>query len=119
MTRRKKAAVAVAAVLIGGVLLGGLWWYSPGPEWLACTTAKNYAARFAPEYSHHIRTMDVGRPGDGFWIVGMFREEDVEQNGPALHLEISGAMFPTRVTVAYWWAREEMDWPDYELPVPG
>ena len=98
---------------------GGLWWYSPGPEWLARRTAESYAEQYAPEYSYQGWNMGVGRPGNGFWIVTMFREEDMEQKGPALHLEISGAMFPTQVIVADWWAPEEMDWPDIELPVPG
>ena len=119
MSRTKVVFLMIGSVLVGLILAALLWWHSPGREWLACTTAKNYAAGYAPEYSHHIRTMDVGGPDNGFWIVTMFREDDAEQSGPALHLEISGAMFPTRVTVACWWAREEMDWPDYELPVPG
>ena len=101
------------------VLAMVLWRFSPGPEWLAKRTALRYAERYAPEFSFHVRAMDEEQGERGFWIVSMFRMEDEDQQGPALRLEIHSAVFPSEVTEAGWWAEEEMDWPDYELPVPG
>ena len=109
----------ILLTMVGLVLAMLLWRFSPGPEWLAKRTALRYAGQHAPEFSCHISAVDVGQMDRGLWIVSMFRAEDGTQQGPALRLEIHSAVFPTEVTAADWWAVEEMDWPDYELPVPG
>lgn len=128
MVRTKPVILTMISVTIGLILAVPLWWYSPGPEWLARTTAKDYAERYAPEYSHHmvvlegetgcrlVGPIDISCPS---WTIAMFREEDAEQQGPALRLELNKGVFPVWVEDAGWWAPVEMDWPDYELPVRG
>lgn len=128
MVRTKPVILTMISVAIGLILAVPLWWYSPGPEWLARTTAKDYAERYAPEYSAHMM-IGEGKVSHRFvgpiyvcypsWTVAMFREEDAEQQGPALRLELNDGVFPVWVEEAGWWATEEMDWPDYELPVRG
>lgn len=117
----KKLSFNKLILLTMGMLLLAmlLWCFSPGPEWLAKRTALRYAGQHAPEFSCHVRAMEVGQGERGLWIVSLFRAEDEVQQGPALRLEIHSAVLPTEVTEAGWWAEEEMDWPDYELPVPG
>lgn len=119
--KEKKISFNRLILLTMGALVAAvlLWRFSPGPEWLAKRTALRYAGQYAPEFSSHVRTMEASQKDDRFWIVSLFRAEDEAQQGPALRLEIHGAVFPTEVTAASWWAVEEMEWPDYELPVPG
>ena len=52
MVGRNRALRFFALSLAGVLLALLLWGLSPGPEWLACSTAERYARQYAPEYSH-------------------------------------------------------------------
>mgnify|MGYP000153939041 CR=1 FL=1 len=120
MNEKKISFNKLILLTMGALVLAMLLWrFSPGPEWMAKRTALRYAGQYAPEFSCYVRAMDAGQADHGFWIVSLFRAEDENQQGPALRLEVHSSVFPTEVTAADWWAVEETDWPDYELPVPG
>lgn len=128
MTRGNRALRFFSLSLAGIFLALLLWRFSPGPEWLACSTAERYARQYAPEYSHFTMVLEgeVSRQVVGSfcveypsWTVMLSRENDPDIQGPALRLELNDGIFPTAVTAASWWAPEEsMELPVIPLPVP-
>lgn len=128
MTRGNRALRFFALSLAGILLTLLLWGLSPGPEWLACSTAERYARQYAPEYSHFTMVLEgeVSRRVVGSlcveypsWTVILSQEDDPDFQGPALRLELNDGIFPTAVTAANWWAPEEsMERPESPLPVP-
>lgn len=128
MTRGNRALRFFFLSLAGILLALLLWRFSPGPEWLACSTAERYARQYAPEYSHFTMVLEgeVSRQVVGSfcveypsWTVMLSRENDPDIQGPALRLELNDGIFPTAVTAASWWAPEEsMELPVIPLPVP-
>ncbi len=128
MTGRSRALRVLALSLAGLLLALLLWGLSPGPKWLACSTAERYARQYAPEYSHFTMVLEgevshrvvgslcVGYPS---WTVILSRENDPDLQGPALRLELNDGLFPTAVTTANWWTPEEfMERPEIPLPAP-
>ena len=128
MTRGNRALRFFALSLAGILLTLLLWGLSPGPEWLACSTAERYARQYAPEYSHFTMVLEgeVSRRVVGSlcveypsWTVILSQEDDPDFQGPALRLELNDGIFPTAVTAANWWTPEEsMERPESPLPVP-
>ena len=128
MTRGNRALRFFALSLAGILLALLLWGLSPGPEWLACSTAERYARQYAPEYSHFTMVLkgEVSRQVVGSlcveypsWTVILSQENDPGFQGPALRLELRDGIFPTKVTAASWWVPEEsMERPESPLPVP-
>lgn len=127
MTRGNRALRVFALSLAGILLALLLWGLSPGPEWLACSTAERYAERYAADYRYHALVMEgevshrvvgslcVEYPS---WTVILSQKNDPDFQGPALRLELSDGIFPTAVTTANWWASEPMELPAIPLPVP-
>ena len=111
-------------VLAGAVLALLLWSHSPGPEWLAQATAERYAQRYAADYRYHALVMEgevcrrIGVLSLRYpsWTVGLSREEDPARQGHVLRLELSGGIFPIKVSKAGWWTAE--DGPVGTLPHP-
>ena len=127
MTRGNRALRFFALTLAGILLTLLLWGLSPGPEWLACSTAERYAERYAADYRYHALVMEgeVSRRVVGSlrmeypsWTVILSQENDPDFQGPALRLELSDGIFPAAVTTASWWAPEPMELPAIPLPVP-
>lgn len=58
MTRGNRALRVFALSLAGILLALLLWGLSPGPEWLACSTAERYAERYAADYRYHALVME-------------------------------------------------------------
>ena len=120
MTGRNRALRFFALSLAGVLLALLLWRLSPGPEWLACSTAERYARQYAPEYSHFAMVLkgEVSRHVVGSfcveypsWTVLLSQENDPDLQGPFLRLEMHNGIFPTAVTAASWWT------PEISLPV--
>lgn len=128
MSKGKRALRVLALSLAGIVLALLLWGFSPGPEWLACSTAERYARQYAPAYSHFTMVLEgeVSRRVVGSlcveypsWIVILSQENDPDLQGPALRLELNDGLFPTTVAAASWWTPEEsMERPEISLPAP-
>ena len=128
MTRGTRALRFLVLSLAGILLAFLLWGLSPGPEWLACSTAERYARQYAPECSHFTMVLkgEVSRQVVGSfcveypsWTVILSQEDDPDFQGPALRLELSDGIFPAAVTAASWWPPEEsMELPAIPLPVP-
>ena len=127
MTWGSRALRFFALSLAGILLVLLLWGLSPGPEWLACSTAERYAERYAADYRYHALVMEgeVSRRVVGSlcveypsWTVILSQENDPDFQGPALRLELSDGIFPAAVTTANWWAPEPMELPAIPLPVP-
>ena len=127
MTERSRALRVFALSLAGLLLTLLLWGISPGPEWLARSTAERYARQYAPAYSYFAIVLEgeVSRRVVGSfcveypsWTVMLPQENDPDLQGPALRLELNDGLFPTKVTAANWWAPESMELPAILLPVP-
>ncbi|CDC68388.1 MULTISPECIES: hypothetical protein [environmental samples] len=120
MTGRNRALRFFALSLAGVLLALLLWRLSPGPEWLACSTAERYTRQCAPAYSHLTMVLEgeVSRHVVGSfcveypsWTVLLSQENDPDLQGPFLRLEMHNGIFPTAVTAASWWT------PEISLPV--
>lgn len=120
MTGRNRALRFFALSLAGVLLALLLWRLSPGPEWLACSTAERYTRQCAPAYSHLTMVLEgeVSRHVVGSfcveypsWTVLLSQENDPDLQGPFLRLEMHNGIFPAAVTAASWWT------PEISLPV--
>lgn len=128
MVGRNRALRFFALSLAGVLLALLLWGLSPGPEWLACSTAERYARQYAPEYGHLAMVLEgeVSRHVVGSfcveypsWTVILSQENDPDFQGPFLRLEMHNGIFPTAVTAASWWTPEETGArPEISRPVP-
>ncbi len=127
MTRGNRALRFFALSLAGIFLALLLWGLSPGPEWLAGSTAERYAQRHAADYRCHALVMEgeVRRRVVGSlyveypsWVVILSRENDPDFQGPVLRLELNDGIFPVTVRKAGWFAADEaVKRPGIPLPV--
>ena len=126
MTMGKRGLKVFLLVLAALLLALLLWMVSPGPKRLARATAESYAARYAPDYGHHVlllegevdRSLGVFSVRYPSWTALLAQEADADYQGPCLRLELNDGFFPVKVHQAGWWAPEPMEWPEIPLPVP-
>lgn len=126
MTRGNRALRFFALSLAGIFLALLLWGFSPGPEWLAGSTAERYARRHAADYCRHALVLEgeVSRRVAGSlcveypsWGVILSRESDPDFQGPVLRLELNDGLFPITVKKAGWFAADEaVKRPEIPLP---
>lgn len=109
--KRRPRPLLAAICVIGAALLSVLLWkHSPGPEWLAGRTARQYVLRYAPEYGEtevlegvRERTLLPALFGERLgvayptWVVVCRHSPDDPE---VLRLELSDGLFPLSVTDA-------------------
>lgn len=113
--KRKRIVLLLLGVAVSLGLLTGLWAVSPGPAWMARTTALRYTEKIDPTYTS-VMVVDgvvsarlgpfplyVEYPSWTICLAQSERELEVlSPDGRLLRLELNDGLFPLRVERADW-----------------
>ena len=118
----KRIVLLLLGVAVSLGLLTGLWAVSPGPAWMARTTALRYAEKIDSDYTSVMvlegvvsarltpLSLEVEYPS---WTIALAQsEEELEAESPdgrILRLELNDGLFPLWVEQANWMTKGSIE----------